>query len=122
MPISGQHPFIHILCCWVGILHTHRARSERPAALSCQSVEQDLNVLQRVLDQIRYAGLELKPSKCVLFSDSGETSIGFVVENGKLHYENPNRLENVPFPENLLQLRPFLGAVNFSRSFYKHFF
>ena len=86
------------------------------------SVEQDLNVLQRVLDRILYAGLELKPSKCTLFSDSGETSIGFVVENGKLHYENPTRLENVPFTENLLQLRSFLGAVNFSRGFYKHFF
>ena len=48
--------------------------------------------------------------------------LGFVVENGKLHYENPTRLENVPFPENLLQLRSFLGAVNFSRGFYKHFF
>ena len=114
--------YTHILRCWVGILHTHRARSERPAALSCQSVEQGLNVLERVLDRIRYAGLELKPSKRALFSDSGETSIGFVVESGKLHYENPNRLENVPFPENLLRLRSFLGAVNFSRAFYRHFF
>jgi hypothetical protein len=82
--------------------------------LPSKTVEQGIDLLQRVLERIRHAGLKLKASKCQLFQTKAKI-LGVIVCDGRV-YEDPSRLEaikSLPFPQTVRELRSFLGAVNF---------
>lgn len=77
--------------------------------------------VRKVMEQFRRHQLYLKPSKCVL----GLKEISFVghlVGNGERRID-PNRIleiERIPEPQNIHEIRRFMGVVNFVRDHIPH--
>ena len=78
--------------------------------------------LQKILDRLQQANLKLKPSKCVLL----QTSVCFLghVISGQGIATDPEKVHVVsewPPPQNLRQLRGFLGITGYYRRFVKDY-
>ena len=87
-----------------------------------RNVEDHLHHVDEVLTLLRRAGVSLKLKKCDFFRDR-VSYLGHVVTPGKLSVatETSKAFEEVKFPENITQLRSFLGAANVYRRFVKDF-
>lgn len=74
--------------------------------------------LRKVLGILRDAGLTVQEKKCNFFQDS-VSYLGFVIDKEGLH-KCPNKLKAIkelPKPENVTQLKSFLGTVNYYNRF-----
>jgi len=74
--------------------------------------------LREVLNWLRQAGLRLKPKKCYLVRKEVRY-LGYVVSDASV-CADPNKVKAVrdfPKPQNLKQLRPFLGIASYYRRF-----
>ena len=84
--------------------------------------EEHLRNLEEVLQAIQEAGLKLKPSKCV-FAQTSLKYLGFIVSNKGLA-PDPEKVKAVAEyeqPENLTELRRFMGLVSYYRRFVSGF-
>ena len=84
--------------------------------------EQHLQHLVTVFDRLRAAGLKLKPSKC-RFGCHTVPYLGFLATPSGIH-PDPKKVEAVrtyPIPQNLTQLRAFLGLANYYSRFISGF-
>ncbi|KAG7295105.1 hypothetical protein JYU34_022039 [Plutella xylostella] len=91
------------------ILITGKTRSEHLARL------------QEVFRRLENAGLVLKKDKCHFFQDS-VSYLGFVIDKNGLHKcpEKVKSILNAKKPENVTDLKSFLGMVNYYRTFIKN--
>lgn len=77
--------------------------------------------LKEVFKRLENAGLVLKKEKCFFFQDS-VSYLGFVIDKNGIH-KSPDKIEtivNAKRPENITELKSFLGLVNYYRSFIKN--
>jgi hypothetical protein len=80
--------------------------------VTCETVEQGLDILKQVLDQFRKVNFKPKVSKCTLFQTHA-CILGFHVSAEGIR-ENPQRVEairNLPFRKQSVKLEPCLGAL-----------
>ena len=87
-----------------------------------RTVEETLANLDLVLQRLQEANLKLKASKCKLFRTQVEF-LGYVVSQDGISCD-PNKIstvENWPRPQNLTQVRSFLGTAGYYRKFVKDF-
>lgn len=85
--------------------------------LTGTSVTNHLETLDRVLTRLEEAGFKLKESKCTFLAESVEY-LGFKVDRMGLHplEDKVKAVKAAPSPENVSQLRSFLGLItHFSR-------
>ena len=82
------------------------------------SEEEHLQNLSAVLSRLQEAGLRLKKSKCYFMADSVEY-LGRVIDSEGLHPTKAKVLavQNAPVPQDLTQLKSFLGLINYYRKF-----
>ena len=83
-----------------------------------ETAEEHLVNLEEVLRRLRYHGVTLKRNKCKFFRDSVEY-LGHVVKADGLHVQ-PGKVQsliNAPRPSNIVQLRAYLGLVNYYGKF-----
>ena len=87
-----------------------------------KDMEQHLDHLDQVLSLLRDAGVSLKLRKCSFFQ-SRVTYLGHVISPGKLSIADENRdaISEALFPQNITQLRSFLGLCNVFRRFVQGF-
>ena len=88
----------------------------------CRTIGEHLERLRLVLDRLSGAGLKLKHSKCRLFQTSVEF-LGHIVSAGKIAV-NPAKILAVvdwPVPENVREVRGFIGLCSYYRRFIKGF-
>ena len=74
--------------------------------------------LDMVLERFAQAGLKLKSQKCQLFKKEVDF-LGHVINEQGVH-TNPQKIEcvkNWPLPENIIELRSFLGLCSYYRRF-----
>lgn len=86
----------------------------------CSKAEH-LQRLAKVLDILQDSGLKLSLSKCSFFRDS-VTYLGFVIDKYGLHPCESKlvAIRNAPVPENVTQLKAFLGLVNYYGRFVRN--
>ena len=76
----------------------------------------------KVLGRLEGAQLTLKPEKCQFFKSEVEYLGHLVTEKGFYPlYKNIQKIVNYPVPQNLTQLRSFVGLAAFYRKFVKNF-
>ena len=86
------------------------------------SFEQHLKDLQSLFDRFRWAKLKLRPAKCRLFQTECEFlghrvgPDGIAVQDRKVAC-----IQAWPFPENITELRAFLGICSYYRSYVRGF-
>src|SRR4051794_11908294 len=75
-----------------------------------------------VFDRLRDAGLKLNPEKCK-FVSTELTFLGHIIskEGIRTDPEKIEKVKNFPCPQNLTQLRGFLGLASYYRRFIKDF-
>ena len=80
--------------------------------------EDHLCTVEEVLSRIEHTGLKLKRSKCFFMLPSVEF-LGHVVSADGLHptKEKVRAIVEAPAPQNIVQLRSFLGLVNYYSKF-----
>ena len=83
---------------------------------------QHLGALRQFFDCIRKANLTLRPSKC----ETGETTVSFlghtlIKGETKPRVETIEKIQKVPPPRTLKQLRAFLGLASFYRKYVPNF-
>lgn len=80
--------------------------------------EEHLQNLSLVLQRLEQYGLRANLDKCQFFKDQ-ISYCGHVIDKAGLHKSNEktNAVENAPTPENVSQLRSFLGLVNYYHRF-----
>ena len=84
--------------------------------------EQHLQHLEEVFKRIEKAGLKINPDKCH-FSTQSLQFLGHIISNKGI-LPDPTKVEavkNYPAPQNLTQLRAFLGLASYYRRFIKQF-
>ena len=100
----------------VGILKTQCLLDDIIVAGS--SMEEHLRLLEQVLERLTQYNLTLNKKKCS-FLQPAITYCGFRVDGAGLH-KTPEKIQAVveaPQPDNLTQLRAFLGMVNYYHRF-----
>ena len=82
------------------------------------SEEEHLQNLSAVLSKLQDAGLRLKKSKCYFLAESVEY-LGHVITNEGLQPTQAKviAVQNAPVPQNISQLKSFLGLINYYRKF-----
>ena len=83
-----------------------------------QDDEEHLTTLQKVFERLHQWGLRLKESKCSFMKNS-VNYLGYIVDAEGIHTapDKIDAIRNAPRPENLHQLRSFLGLVNYYGKF-----
>ena len=83
-----------------------------------QDDKEHLTTLQKVFERLHQWGLRLKESKCSFMTNS-VNYLGYIVDAEGLHTapDKIDAIRNAPRPENLHQLRSFLGLVNYYGKF-----
>jgi len=80
--------------------------------------EEHLSNLQQVLQRLAQFGLRAREAKCEFFIESVEYC-GHIIDKKGLH-KSPDKIRAImraPAPENVTQLRSFLGLVNYYHKF-----
>ena len=83
-----------------------------------ESIEAMLTNLDRVLSKLQEAGLKLKPRKCQLFEKKVEY-LGHIVSTSGIKTD-PKKIQAVrawPEPNNVTELRSFIGLCSYYRRF-----
>ena len=99
-----------------GLDHVHSYIDD--ICIHTESWEEHIQVLRQVIDQIRQAGLTIRPSKC----NVGFSKVDFLGHNvGKgvkeLHPANVEKVLNAQRPVNKRAVRSFLGLTGFYRNY-----
>ena len=83
--------------------------------------QQHLEVLEEVLTRLQEYGLRLKKEKC-FFMRPSVTYLGYIVDREGLHPtpEKVKAITQAPAPKNVVELRSFLGLVNYCGKFIPH--
>ena len=87
-----------------------------------RTFEEMLSNLDRVLNKLQEAGLKLKARKCQLFQKEVEY-LGHIVSSDGIRTD-PKKIEavqNWPTPENVTELRAFIGLCSYYRRFIQGF-
>ena len=87
-----------------------------------RSYDEHLEMLDKVFELLRFAGLTLKPSKCV-FLASEVKFLGFVVGRHGLSTD-PKKvaaMQQFPRPQNSTDLKSFIGLCSYYRRFIRNF-
>ena len=83
-----------------------------------RSEEEHLRVLDEVLQRLEKAGMRLKKSKCTFLSQSVEYLGHKISKEGLQPTEDKVRaITHAPKPNNVSQLKAFLGLVNYYHKF-----
>ena len=83
-----------------------------------KTFEEELKRLEEVFVRFRSSGLKLKPSRCVLFQKR-VTYLGHIVSESGIATD-PGKIERVcewPVPENVTEIKSFLGLAGYYRRF-----
>ncbi|XP_063371511.1 uncharacterized protein K02A2.6-like [Cydia amplana] len=77
-----------------------------------------IDTLHEVFERLRKYGLRVKKDKCTFFADS-VTYLGFVISKQGVHTcpEKIEAIKQVPVPNNVAELRSFLGLVMYYAKF-----
>ncbi|XP_055842563.1 uncharacterized protein K02A2.6-like [Episyrphus balteatus] len=88
--------------------------------ISGSSWEEHLQSLHEVLKRLFDYGFRVKIQKCSFFA-SQIKYLGHIIDKNGLQPDQAkiNKIQNMPAPQNLTQLRSFLGAVNYYGKFVK---
>ena len=83
-----------------------------------KSEEEHLQNLSGLLSNLQDAGLQLKKSKCYFLAESVEY-LGHVITDEGLQPTQAKviAVQNAPVPQNITQLKSFLGLINYYRKF-----
>ena len=84
-------------------------------------VADHLRNLGSVLDSLQKHGIKAKESMCTLMGESIQY-LGYVVDRAGIH-SLPDRVKAIvdaPLPQNMQELRSFLGLINYYRRFIPH--
>lgn len=81
-----------------------------------------LEALEAVFDRLLTSGLRLKESKCVFLAQE-VTYLGYILSKQgiKVDPEKVKAITKIPRPQNVSELRSFLGLANFFAKFVKNF-
>ncbi|EYB82894.1 hypothetical protein Y032_0348g3182 [Ancylostoma ceylanicum] len=86
--------------------------------IATDSVERHFEVFEQVLQAFQKANLKIKPQKCRIF-ETRVAFLGHVVDDTGVKTD-PDKINNIveyPRPENLSELRTFLGMCGYYRKF-----
>ena len=87
-----------------------------------KTVEEHLERLTQFLERLRKANLKLKPSKCQLFRKSVNFLGHIVAEEGiSTDPDKTSKIKEWPTPENVTDVRSFLGLCSYYRRFVEGF-
>ena len=89
--------------------------------LPSKTIDEGINLLEKVFNRLHHAGLKLKASKCKLLQTKVRI-LGVMVSEGQIS-EDPSRAEvirSMSFPKTVRELRRLIGFVNYGRNFYKN--
>ena len=86
-----------------------------------KTLEEHLDLVERVLSTLEKAGMKVKPSKCSWFQEE-VTFLGHIVGRSgiKKSPEYTKSISDFPQPTTVKELRSFMGLVNFQRKFIKN--
>jgi len=83
-----------------------------------ETFEQHLELVEKVLNLLMKSGIKIKVKKCEMFKNE-VNFLGHVINNEGIRKspEYVERVKNAKRPENVKQMRQFLGLINFQRKF-----
>ena len=86
------------------------------------SVTDHLTKLQQILERLRQANFKLKPTKCELMKRE-VSFLGHIVSNQGVrpNVDNVLKVQQWPEPENVTEIRQFLGLASYYRRFVRNF-
>lgn len=85
-------------------------------------MQEHVKTLRLVLQKLKFAGLKLNLNKCIFFQQK-ISYLGFNIDKSGLS-KNNDRISSVlsaPIPQNISELRAFIGMVNYYSKFIKNF-
>lgn len=86
--------------------------------ISAETEADHLNLLYKVFERLDHYGLKLQLSKCTLCQNKVEY-LGFIIDERGVHTapDKINAIVNCKVPNNITELRAFLGLVNYYSKF-----